>query len=137
MARAPYIPVGERKAAEIIALDSAFSHVPAPSLPLKGPAYDEYVKCATRLQQAGKLNIHTQAICEQIGVFHGENYKRIERGQTISSASLDKLGRLRAQIKLIDESDAAAPQSGAEENRFARYGVILRRGAEKAAIRPS
>ena len=131
------ISAGERKAAQVINLGVAFTHVPVPDLPLKDVAYDKYAEYARLLLDRGKLNTHTKALCEQIGVLHAQNHRKLALGQTVGAASFDKIDRYLRELRLIDESDAAAPESEGQENRFARFGIIVRRGAKKAEVRPS
>lgn len=131
-----YTPAGQKRAAQVLAFP-AMQAIPAPDLPLQGPAYDKYVELARRLLDAGKLNMQTKALCERIGVLHGEIHKRIEFGRQVSATSLDRLGKLLAELQFIDSSERAAPQSPKQENRFTRFGVVVRRGAQKAEIRSS
>lgn len=133
-----YTPVGKRKAAEILAFP-ALKAIPAPSYPLKGPAYEKYLEIAKGLLDAGKLNVHTKALCEQIGIIHGEIHKRLEFGQQVSTKQFERLDKALAQLDLVGQSNATAPDKAAseQENRFSRYGIILRRGTQEATVRPS
>ena len=127
---------GERKAAEVISFP-ALQAVPSPELTLKGVGFDKYVEIATHLLRAGKLNMHTRALCEQIGLVHGEIYRDIDRRGTTSAKNRDGYERLLKELRFVDNSDAAAPEEGAAENRFARFGIVTRRGAKKAQLRAS
>lgn len=128
--------IGERKAAEILSFP-ALKTIPPPQFPLKGKGYDKYVEVATTLLRAGKLNTHTMALCEQIGLAHGEIYRDIERRGTTSAKNRDAYERLCKELRFIDNSEAASPEEEPAENRFARFGIVTRRGASKAAIRSS
>ncbi len=121
---------GERKAAEVINFP-ALQVVPAPELPLKGKGFDKYVETAQHLLRAGKLNMHTRALCEQIGLVHGEIYRDIDRRGTTSAKNRDGYERLLKELRFVDNSDAAAPEEDPTKNRFSRFGVITRRGAKK------
>lgn len=109
--------------------------VPAPDFPLKGIAYDKYLEMATSLVDGGRLNIHTKALCEQIGILYGEQYKRIENGLPVSAKSQERLARLIGEIRAVDESDVIPVSNAGKTNRFEKYGTILHRGAAKAEIR--
>lgn len=121
------------KAAEILAFP-ALKTIPAPELPLKGVAYDKYRELAQALLVASKLNIHTKAICEQIGYIHGDNHHRIDLGRPIPGKQQERYDKLLKELRLVDESETAAAEAGQDENRFARFGKITRRGAKKAAV---
>lgn len=125
---------GERKAAEILSFP-ALKVVPPPQLPLKGKGYDKYVEVATTLLRAGKLNTHTMALCEQIGMVHGEIYRDLDRRGTTSAKNRDSYERLLKELRFVDNSEAAAPEESASENRFSRFGVVTRRGAKAAGLR--
>lgn len=137
MARDSYTPVGVKRAAEVISLGPSFKSVPVPDLPLKDVALAKYNELAQAMLASGKLNYHVKALCEQAAVLHAQNHKNIEYGRVVSAITFDKIDRIYRELKLIDDSDAAAPESEAKENRFARYGSILGRGAKKAAVRAS
>lgn len=111
--------------------------VPAPDFPLKGIAYDKYLEVATSLVDGGRLNIHTKALCEQIGILYGEQYKRIENGLPVSAKSQERLTKLIGEIRSIDEDTVAPVRVSSKANRFEKYGTILHRGAAKAEIRTS
>ena len=127
---------GDNLAAEILAFP-ALRKVPLPDLPLQGKAYDKYMELATELLAAGKLNTYTKSQCEQVGLLHDQHHRTIGLNRIPSSASLARLDRLLRDLQVVGGSDRTAEEPKQEENRFSRYGRIIRRGAEKATIRPS
>lgn len=127
---------GERRVAEILSFP-AMKQVPAPDLPLKGRSYDKYHEIATALLAGNKLNMHTKALCEQVGIIHGEIYQSVEFGRPVSAKKSERLEKLLRELRLVDDSDAVAAESEETENRFSRFGQITRRGAKKTAIRAS
>lgn len=131
---AGYKSVGERNVAKVLSFP-ALKAIPAPSLPLKGVAYDKYLEIAQKLLAGGKLNTHTKSLCEQIGVIHSEQYRRLEHNLQVPQTSFARLEKLLKELRLIDDSDEAAPKESRSENRFSRFGVITRRGAKKAELR--
>lgn len=117
---------GERRTAQLLAFP-ALNALPAPTLPLKGIAYDAYVKMAQRLLTNHKLNVQTQQMCEQYAVLYAKQYKDIDRNMTPSAASFDRINKILKDLSLVDESDATAQPEGSEQNRFARFGSALPR----------
>lgn len=127
---------GDRRAAEILAFP-ALQGIPAPDIPLRDVAHDKYMELAKGLLNSGKLNSQTRMLCEQIAILHAANHRRYEMNLPISARSLDQIGKLMKELRLVDSSDTVAPASSGEENRFSRFGQIVRRGAEATIIRSS
>jgi hypothetical protein len=115
----------------------ALTKVPAPEMPIAGAAYDKYVELATRLLHSRKLNMFTRAKCEQIAILHGQMAKRVAMNQVISATAMDSIGKLMKELQLVDESESTAPAESRSQNRFARIGVIIRPGTQKAELRSS
>ena len=126
----------KRKIGEIVAFPS-MKAIPVPDLPLKGAAYDKYIEVADRLLNARKLNSYTRQLCEQIAVLHAANARRIEIGLLPSTASMTQIGKLYKELQLVDQTDQSSPTQERSENRFARFGVITRRGAAQAKVQSS
>jgi hypothetical protein len=126
--------MGARRTAQLLSFP-AIKGLPAPDLPLQGVAYDKYCEFAKRLSESGKLNIQTKALCEQIGIIHGEQHRRMVQGLSVSAKSFERVAHLLKELRLVDDSDAAPPEKDQQSNRFARFGIIIRAGAQKAEIR--
>lgn len=124
---------GERRVAEVLSFP-ALKAVPSPDFPLKGRAYDKYLELAVALLAAGKLNMHTKALCEQVGILHGEIYQAVEFGRAVPAKKSERIEKLIKELRLLDESDSTAAESGQAENRFAKFGKITRRGAKEATL---
>lgn len=125
--------VGERRAAEVLAFP-AMQTIPPPDLPLKGVAYDKYMELARGLLNSKKLNIFTRAKCEDIALLHENIHKRVEMGLAVSRAVIDQRTRLLKELQLVDESESTAAEPVGQENRYSRIGIIVRPGAQKAAV---
>lgn len=126
--------VGQKKAGQVLAFP-ALKHIPAPTFPLRGAAYEKYLSLTTGLLNTRKLNTFTREKCELLAILHGKTAKRLELGQSISTKDIENMSKLMKELQLVDESESTAPEESAGENRFARIGIPLRRGTEKAEIR--
>lgn len=115
----------------------ALIKVPEPDMPLEGAAYDKYKELAKGLLAARKLNNFTRMKCEQFAILHGQMQKKVAMHAQISTRALDTMGKLMKELQLVDESESVAPTESGAENRFARIGVVVRPGTEKAELRPS
>jgi hypothetical protein len=128
--------VGQKKAGQVLAFP-ALKAIPAPSFPLQGAAYEKYLALATGLLNTRKLNTFTREKCELLAILHGKTAKRLELGQSISTKDIENMSKLMKELQLVDESESTAPEESAGQNRFSAIGVVLRRGTQKAEIRPS
>lgn len=124
------------KAAKVLAFP-ALTRIPEPEMPLTGAARDKYMELAKGLLASRKLNTFTRMKCEQVSILYGQMQKRVAMNMTISAVAMDSIGKLMRELQLVDESESTAPAPSWTENRFARIGVIIRPGTQKAELRPS
>lgn len=120
------------RAAKILAFP-ALQAIPQPEFPLQGVAHDKYMELAKALLNVKKLNQHTRSTCERIAILHAQVHKRVELGQNVPRATVEEIGKLMKELRLVDESDDTPAQGGpGTENRYARIGIITLAGTEKA-----
>lgn len=124
------------KAKKVLAFP-ALLRVPEPEMPLSGVAREKYDEVAGALLRAKKLNSYTRNKCELLAIAHGAMHKKISMNIAISASARDEISRFMKELQLVDESESVAPTASGSENRFARIGVIVRPGTQKAELRPS
>lgn len=100
--------------------------IPAPDIPLTGHAYNKYVELANKCLDAGRLNVKTLGICQDLAILHGDYYTRTARQQSVPIRNIELRTKLMQELDFGDERNTVGAERPASENRFSKFGVITR-----------